>query len=219
MSTLGIKQHPRRIPTIEQKQVTRPVNVPFPRGTSPPRRRGSGIHFSSIELISILVSMITMALAFHMFGVSDTGLIVGVMIGITLHEISHKVVAQALGFESRYKLWEIGIVLILAFAIITRGKFIFAAPGFVVTEGIASVRERGIISLAAPFSNMVLAALFFLFGGTLWISAAYVNTLLAVFNLIPIEPLDGATVIKWNQSVWSLCFLSSLILGAVYIFM
>ncbi len=179
--------------------------------------REARIHFGFLEIASILVSIVTMALAFQMFGVSDSGIILGVVLGITAHEISHKLVAQAMGFESRYKLWSIGLVLVVAFAIISRGRFIFAAPGFVVTEGMASIRERGIISLSAPAANILLAALFLLVGGVWAVSAAYVNVLLAAFNLLPVGPLDGSPVMEWNPAVWASGFGLTCLLGAIMI--
>jgi Zn-dependent protease len=106
---------------------------------------------------------------------------------------------------------------VIAFAIISRGRFIFAAPGFVVTEGLADARERGIISLSAPAMNIILAVVFFAIGGPLGLSAAYVNILLAVFNLIPVSPLDGAAVMEWSQSVWSGAFVLSLALGLIFL--
>ncbi len=174
--------------------------------------QGAHIHFNTTEMVSILISIITLVLAFNIFKISDSGIILGVVLGIVLHEIAHKVVAQSMGFESRYKLWEIGLVLVIAFAIITRGRFIFAAPGFVVTEGEASTRHRGLISLSAPAANIALAALFFAMGpGVAWArSAAYVNALLAVFNLLPLPPLDGARVIEWNQGAWGAAFVMAL---------
>jgi len=158
------------------------------------------------------VSIITLALAFHMFKVSDVGIILGLTLGFTFHEIAHKLVAQSMGFESRYKLWEIGLVLVIAFAIISRGRFIFAAPGFVVTEGMATTRERGIISLSAPAANILLIFVFLIIGGA-WHSAAYANALLAIFNLLPVPPLDGAAVMEWSPGVWGMAFVLCLVLG------
>lgn len=176
-----------------------------------------GIGFSTTETISILISIATMVIAFQMFGVGDYGLVMGVVLGIAAHEVSHKIVAQSLGFRSTYKLWEPGLVLVIAFAIITKGKFIFAAPGFVHTEGDASLSEKGIISLSAPAANIALALLFLIFATPLALSAAYVNILLATFNLLPIGPLDGTAVMEWNQGIWAAAFVLCLVLGFVFI--
>jgi Zn-dependent protease len=181
------------------------------------REEAPGIHFSAMEIASILISMMTMLLAFYMFKISDSGIILGIVIGIIGHEVAHKLVAQSMGFDSRYKLWSIGLVLVIAFAIITRGKFIFAAPGFVVTEGIASIREKGIISLSAPAANIILALLFFGIGGAVGMAAAYINVLLAAFNLLPLGPLDGSKVMEWNPTIWGMSFVFSLFLGILFL--
>jgi Zn-dependent protease len=175
------------------------------------------IHFSSSELAGILISMITMVLAFQMFKVSDTGIIIGIVLGVICHEIVHKLVAQSMGFESRYKLWEIGLVLVIVFAIISRGRLIFAAPGFVHTEGDVTVRDAGVISLSAPAANIGLAVFFFAVGGAWALSAAYANVLLAGFNLLPIGPLDGDKVMEWSPGMWSACFGFVLLMGVVFL--
>lgn len=177
----------------------------------------TGIHFSTIEFTSILISIVSMIVAFHMFKVSDNGIMIGIIVGVVLHEIVHKVVAQSMGFHSRYKLWEVGLLLVIAFAIISRGRFIFAAPGFVVTEGMATARERGIISLSAPATNIALAVFFLAIGAGWARSAAYANTLLAIFNLIPLSPLDGAAVREWSVGTWSAAFALSAALGFVFL--
>lgn len=173
------------------------------------------IKFSGIELMSIVFSMFSIVFAFQIFGVSEPGLMLGIVLGITLHEIFHKVSAQMLGFQSHYKLWELGLVMVIALAIISRGKFVFAAPGFVVTEGIAGFRERGIIAFSGPFANILLAVFFMGIGGALGTSAAYANLLLAGFNLIPLGPLDGSKVYRWSEGVWTLSFVFTVGLGLI----
>jgi Zn-dependent protease len=43
----------------------------------------------------------------------------------------------------------------------------------------------------------------------------FFNTLLALFNMIPIMPLDGAKVLKWNAGVYVLCVVA---MGALLYF-
>jgi len=187
--------------------------IPFSREDSPK----SEPFLTTNEIISILVSMLSIVFAFQMFRVSDAGILFGVIIGVIFHEIVHKIVAQSLGFESRYKLWEIGVVLVIAFAIITRGRMIFAAPGFVVTEGTATKREHGLISLSAPAANLFLVLVFLMIGGKFAMSAAYINALLAIFNLLPISPLDGSKVFEWDEGIWGIAFVFALILGTIFL--
>ena len=181
-------------------------------------RPQSGISISWTESVYLLVAIVTLSLAFtYFFGFSTPGLLIGVVLGVVMHELGHKFVAQSMGFKSEFRLWSIGLVLVIAFALISKGKFIFAAPGYVVTEGMATVRQKGLISLAAPASNILLA-LFFLAVPLAWgRDAAMVNVLLAIFNLVPIAPLDGAPVIQWSEGIWASVFVFSLLLGLVFL--
>lgn len=72
--------------------------------------------------------------------------------------------------------------------------------------------EEGRIAAAGPITNVILAGLFFallmsgLLGNDLFIRAAYyamyINLFLAAFNMIPIDPLDGAKIFRANSMMW-----------------
>ncbi|MEW6294798.1 MAG: site-2 protease family protein [Candidatus Diapherotrites archaeon] len=80
--------------------------------------------------------------------------------------------------------------------------------------------ELGLISVAGPLTNIVLGFVFL--GGALvfaqnsilfTISAMgfSINMFLALFNLIPFGPLDGAKVFVWNKAVWAILFIPLLL--------
>jgi Zn-dependent protease len=97
--------------------------------------------------------------------------------------------------------------------------FIFAAPGATYISGMnISNSENGKISLAGPAVNVLIAALFV----PLWpvvvtvtkgydISVggfgSYINIFLALFNMLPIGPLDGAKVWRWSLPIWVAVFV------------
>ena len=130
--------------------------------------------------------------------------------GFLLHELAHKVAAVRFGqvaeFRADYSMLGLAVVSALA-------GFLFAAPGAVHHRGRITPRENGLIALAGPAVNAVLAVGFLavhsLVGGPLsdlGNLGFVVNILLAGFNMIPFGPLDGRTVLDWSLPVFAVAF-------------
>lgn len=132
--------------------------------------------------------------------------VVIVSICFLLHELGHKFVAQRYGAWAEYRMYPQGLGLCLLFSLF---GFLFAAPGAVVIAGRIDDARNGKISVAGPLVNLVLGALFlammFVTTGRLHAIIyllAHFNVFLALFNLIPIPPLDGSKILKWNVPVF-----------------
>ena len=147
---------------------------------------------------------------------------IGVGLGFILHEIAHKIAAMRYGHWAEFKTWPLGLIMALVSPLI---GFIFAAPGAVYIYGnYITDRENGIISLMGPLTNIVLAIIFIIL---LYIVTAtssitgmiqdqglidilektfefglFINSFLALFNLIPFSILDGAKIFRWNPLIW-----------------
>lgn len=136
--------------------------------------------------------------------------------GFMLHELAHKAVAQRNGAWAEFRAYPMGLVMSIFFALL---GFILAAPGAVYIQGMISRKQNGIISLAGPLTNIGLAALFFglyfVAGGGLLAFAmfqiGFINILLAMFNLLPIPPLDGYKVLKWNVPIYIAALLTAVV--------
>jgi len=126
------------------------------------------------------------------------------------HEMGHKYMAERVGLNSRFLLWETGLLISL---ILSLFHMLFLLPGAVyIYGGYPSKEDNGKISLAGPLVNILLAIIFGIMAITLpsfaplfWL-AARLNLHLAFFNLLPIPPLDGFKVIQWNFLIWSAVF-------------
>ncbi|MFQ3293383.1 MAG: Zn-dependent protease [Natrialbaceae archaeon] len=143
-------------------------------------------------------------------------------VGFLLHELAHKVVAIRFGQIAEFRADYNMLVLTLLSAM---AGFLVAAPGAVHHRGRVSLRERGLISLAGPVTNLALLVPFALLmlapGELLQLigrTGLFINALLAAFNMAPFGPLDGRTVVKWNKAVFVAVFVPSLAL-ALFVFL
>ena len=167
------------------------------------------------EFLHLSISAITITLAFSMFNIGSFPVIfVAVGLAFILHELGHRVVARLYGAHAVYRAWTTGLFLAVVMAFMTAGRFIFAAPGAVYIYGKnLSKKESGIVALAGPFVNLILAAFFlFLGAGTFVLGygisslAEYgfiINVWLGMFNMLPVPPLDGSKVARWSPTAWA----------------
>lgn len=190
------------------------------------------ITFSREEIRDITIAVIALTVLYSLsvtrpFGWSVDSLLlflpisfIAVGLGFILHELGHKVVAQRFGFFSEFRKWNYGLILglltvPLGFMIFAPGAVYFGSYGRMVTD-----EENGKISIAGPIVNIVLAliALFLTLSlksyltmenaGMMYIVLLTlvltfnVNSFLALFNLLPIPPLDGSKVIQWNLPIY-----------------
>lgn len=143
--------------------------------------------------------------------------------GFIMHEMMHKFVARRYGFWAEFRLWVNGLVLAL---ITSTLGFVFAAPGATYVSSVnATKKQNGVISLAGPLTNVVVGAAFLpLVLSTSYLTAEIgtvgfgINTFLALFNMVPIMPLDGAKVFRWNRVYWAIVFLP-LLIGFLVVFL
>jgi Zn-dependent protease len=136
-------------------------------------------------------------------------------VGFLLHELMHKFIAERYGFKAEFRMWLSGLAFALFSALFL--GVVFAAPGatYIMGQGI-SKRENGIISLAGPLTNIVIALIFLPLllanSGRAIIQEAgylgsYFNFFLAAFNMLPIFVLDGTKVWRWNKLYWAAVFI------------
>ncbi len=136
---------------------------------------------------------------------------------LPVHEYAHAFVADKLGdktarLSGRLTLNPMAHIDILGAIMILFVGFGYAKPVPVNPRNFKSPKKgMALTALAGPFSNILMAVVFMflsnilsLFGSSLFVQAFYVffsfaasiNIGLAVFNLIPIPPLDGSRVLE-----------------------
>ncbi|MGD1059860.1 MAG: site-2 protease family protein [Methanomassiliicoccales archaeon] len=185
------------------------------------------IHFGRQEIMHIGIAVLVLTIAFTLvIGASPLWFafvisLVAVSTGFLLHELMHKFVAQRYGAWAEFRVFPLGLVMAIMFSFF---GFVFAAPGSVYIQGRLTPKQNGLVSIAGPGTNLVIGGvtLFasYLFpsnsleAGVLGIVAG-VNIFLALFNMLPIPPLDGSKVFYWNKIVYVGALAASIVLLAI----
>ncbi len=157
----------------------------------------------SIFLLGIAFSIANSFLNFWRFIYLLPFSFLAVLTAFAFHEIAHKYAGIRYGYWSEYRMFPLGLILALFLSFL---GFVFAAPGAVQIFGMPTREQAGKISMAGPLSNILISAIFFGISKIskieVLILIASINAFLAIFNLIPIPPLDGSKILSWNISVW-----------------
>ena len=129
-----------------------------------------------------------------------------------LHEIAHKLAAQHYGLWAEFRLTLFGSLISLLSLLI---PIKVVSPGVVHITGAANKEIIGKTSLAGPSVNLALSAIFiplyYYFRNPVTFAGAFLNPLVALFNLIPYGIFDGEKVYYWDRKVWAISFAASLI--------
>lgn len=149
-----------------------------------------------------------------------------ILIAITIHEFSHGYAAHSLGDptpqrQGRLTLNPLAHLDLLGTLMLLVAYFGWAKPVQVNPFYFKGDRQRGmlLVALAGPLSNIVVALLGAILYNLLGVSGYLslfgwylitINVYLAIFNLIPVPPLDGSKILvgllpaRMHESVYRL---------------
>ncbi|MFH0876177.1 MAG: hypothetical protein V1859_09645 [archaeon] len=179
--------------------------------------------FSNIEVKQLLLAWLLVSTG---FAIAQAGGVLSIMqegllylilmlgaslatvgIGFVLHEIGHKFVAQRFGCYAEFRY---DMQMLLASLVMSLFGFFFVAPGAVMIHGNLTKNKYGLVSLAGPLTNLLLAIIFLSSGlilndgliSSILFFGFNINSWIALFNMIPIMNFDGAKIFAWNKVVY-----------------
>jgi Zn-dependent protease len=148
--------------------------------------------------------------------------VIPILIAITFHEAAHAYAAWRLGDETAFRLGRVtfnplkhidpfGSILLPALLFLTKAPFLFgwAKPVPVAFRNLRHPRrDMAIVAVAGPVTNVILALVSALLVHLVWLvpeiaerwllqtlyQSILLNLVLAIFNMIPVPPLDGSRI-------------------------
>ena len=195
---------------------------------------------SKTEIIHLIIAIAILSIAFS-FPLGGGGLLLrgfesiksaiksyplalfSILTGFFFHELSHKFVALRYGLWAEFRMYPEGLVFALLIGALL--GFVFAAPGAVTIQGGARRFEIGRIAAAGPIANIVVAFISLVGYLSLGLDSnlgkilgflCFINIFLAIFNLLPFDPLDGKKVIAWNAFAWGILMAIAIVIFFFY---
>ncbi len=194
------------------------------------------IKFTKEEIRNLLISIIVISILFTInmtqkSGWTNPDIINILIITIIIFSISliakiysQKYLARKYHYHIEYKIWGYGLI----FALITMLLNIFViTPGYFkygLYDRIATDEEKAKIALIGPAINIIIAVIFLIAliilksmmtTGIIKLAMLigfYINTYMAVFNLIPFMALDGIKLFEYDMKMWIAPMIISVIL-------
>lgn len=195
--------------------------------------------FSRDELIAFFIAVFGLAFIYSWtgWGAEKFDASVGlknfagsaVLVALTMfvHHAGQRLVALWFGFRVEHRLWSFGLIIGLILAVLTKGKVVFLAVSGTIAHmmpyhrigafrygpNIAVISK---ISLAGPVANLFFSAIIKSLGWIGILSSSFadklfwLNVVFAVWNLLPIPPLDGSNVFYHSRLTYVFFFGSFL---------
>ncbi len=178
---------------------------------------------SVLEIFKMLFSISLLSAGFSAIQSPDLGSFINILpiafvavgLSIYLHDVAHDVVASEYDVDTRFRIWIPGFALMI-FSIFFGGLF----AAFMSNEIEGETKEGGVIHLAGPVMSLILAVLFLQIlrlGGSwelLGRFGAAISISIAAYNLLPMKPVDGYYIYKWNKVWWIVLLIPAFVIAA-----
>ncbi len=181
-----------------------------------------------LELIAYVVALAVLTFAFAYSGAGSleqflllipTVLATSVVVGLAKNLLT-EMIARVLGVWSEHRLWYFGLATFLLSTVAFKTPF--SSPSRIVnhsphfTKRTLGIVASSSIAISLGFSGIFYALLLlgFTYIGSIGLAMCL---LMALFDSIPIAPMNGKDIYDWNKLAWAAQFLASAALYAIWL--
>jgi hypothetical protein len=183
---------------------------------------------TKLELIAYAVALVVLTFAFAYSGAGSmeqflllipTVLATSVVVGLAKNLLT-EMIARVLGVWSEHRLWYFGLATFLLSTLAFRTPF--SSPSRIInhTPGF-SKRTLGVVASSSVLIALGFAGIFYallIFGFTYVGSIGLAMCLLmALFDSIPLAPMNGKDIYDWSKIAWGAQFVASVVLYTLWL--
>jgi Zn-dependent protease len=191
-------------------------------------KEGSRLMITPAELLAFGLSAVTLTFCFSYASSSAITEILNVIpialatavIAELVYWLTMEVVARKMGIWSEYKVWPVGIIMLLVSALAFKSPFCVAGRAKFQSAN-PTKKSIGLTSLSGPLASLLLGGIFAIllnFGyeqmGSLGVMVCLTKS---TFDLIPTPPMNGKEILSWSKAIWLMFFLASIALYCFFI--
>ena len=189
---------------------------------------GSIFVLTKLEIVAYAVALFVLTFAFAYSGAGSlqefllllpTVLVTSVVVGLVKNLLT-EMIARILGIWAEHRLWYFGLATFLFSTLAFRTPF--SSPSRIVNHSPKfTSRSLGLVASASVVISLGFAAVFY---SLLVYGFSYVGSiglamclLMALFDAVPIAPMNGKDIYDWNKLVWAVVFLVTVILYILWL--
>ena len=179
----------------------------------------------------LVVLFFALILSFDDWGIEKFNLVAGfknffiafciVAVSVFLHHAVQRCAALYFGYRPEQRIWWLGILISLILLIFSNGKVMVFAGCYIMTHMLTSqrigkhrygpsIRTLGYIAMFGPLANFLFAGILHTINLSLnspvLTTMVGFNILFAIYNIIPIPPLDGAKMLFASRLAYAFFF-------------
>lgn len=191
-------------------------------------KQGSIFSLSKIEILAYISSLAVMTFAFAYSGAGSlddflllipTVLATSVIIGLTKNILT-EFYSRALGVWAEHRLWYFGLATFLFSTIVFRTPF--SSPSRIVNHSPRfTPRSQGLIASASVVISLVFGGVFYalLLTGYSYIGSIGLGMCIlgALFDTLPIAPMNGRDIFDWSKVVWMAQFVFTVVIYTIWL--